>query len=112
MLYPKTIILNLRIFIVELLRIFCIFHSFNVIINLEVINLRWFYNLPRVIKDLIVFNSFIFMVQFIMNYGLNKNLIVRSNTLMAANAGILIVSLLKYRIDKIREEERNVSEKK
>lgn len=69
--------------------------------------MRLFYKFPRVVRDLLIFNSFIFMVQFIINYGLNGNFVIRGNTLMAANVGILIVNLLKYRIDKIRAEERN-----
>lgn len=62
--------------------------------------------LPRVVKDLIVFNSFIFMMQFILNYGLGENFIIRSEALLAANVGVLIVFLVKYRIEKVREEER------
>ena len=70
----------------------------------------WFKRLPRIIRDLLVFNSFIFMMQFILNYGLGKNFVIRSNALMAANTGLLIVYLLRYRVEKIRAEEK--SEKK
>lgn len=73
--------------------------------------MRWFYSLPRVIRDLIIFNSFIFMIQFILNYGFHWNYIIKGNTLMAANVGILIVNLLKHRVDKIREEEKLEKEK-
>lgn len=69
-----------------------------------------FKRLPKVVRDLIVFNSFILMVQFILNYGLGENFVIRGNSLMAANAGLLIVYLLKYRVEKIRTEEK--SEKK
>ena len=69
--------------------------------------MRWFYGLPRFVRDLIIFNSFIFMIRFILNYGLHIDFNIQGNTLMAANVGILIVNLLMYRINKIREEERN-----
>lgn len=67
--------------------------------------------LPKVVRDLIVFNSFILMMQFILNYGLGQNFIVRGNALLAANTGLLIVYLLKYRIEKVRAEERNEKNK-
>lgn len=68
--------------------------------------------LPKVVRDLIVFNSFILMMQFILNYGLGQNFIVRANALMAANAGLLIVYLLRYRIEKVKAEERTEKSKK
>lgn len=67
----------------------------------------WFKRLPNVVKDLIIFNSFIFMMQFILNYGLGKNFVIRGNALMAANTGLLIVYLFRYRVDKIRAEEKS-----
>ena len=67
--------------------------------------------LPKVVRDLIVFNSFILMMQFILNYGLGQNFIVSGNALLAANTGLLIVYLLKYRIEKVRAEERNEKNK-
>ncbi|MGN9164798.1 hypothetical protein ACTNDY_05865 [Tissierellaceae bacterium HCP3S3_D8] len=71
--------------------------------------MRWFYSLPRFVRDLVIFNSFIFMIHFILNYALHIEFNIRGNTLMAANVGILIVNLLIYRINKIREEERKKS---
>ncbi len=71
----------------------------------------FFRRLPRVIRDLIIFNSFIFMMQFILNYGLGENFVIRGNALLAANTGLLIVYLLKYRIEKVRSEEREESRK-
>lgn len=68
--------------------------------------------LPKVVRDLIVFNSFILMMQFILNYGLNQNFVIRGNALMAANTGLLIVYLLRYRVDKVRAEERATKHKK
>lgn len=79
---------------------------------MEGIYMRWFYGLPRFVRDLIIFNSFIFMIRFILNYGLHIDFNIQGNTLMAANVGILIVNLLMYRINKIREEERNSKNKK
>ena len=72
--------------------------------------MAWYKRLPRVVRDLIVFNSFIIMVQFIMNYGLKREFIIRSSALMAANAGLLIVYLFRYRVEKVRAEE--ISQKK
>lgn len=68
--------------------------------------MNFYRRLPKVVKDLIVFNSFIFMMQFILNYILGENFVIRSNALMAANTGLLIVYLLRYRIEKVRAEER------
>ena len=65
-----------------------------------------FKRLPKIVRDLIVFNSFIFMMQFILNYGLGQNFIIRGNALLAANTGLLIVYLLRHRIEKVRAEER------
>lgn len=66
----------------------------------------FFRRLPKIVRDLIVFNSFIFMMQFILNYGLGQNFVIRGNALMAANTGLLIVYLLRYRVLKVRSEER------
>ena len=66
----------------------------------------FFRRLPKVVRDLLVFNSFIFMVQFILNYGLGRDFVIRGNTLMAANTGLLIVYLLRYRVEKVRAEEK------
>lgn len=73
--------------------------------------MNFYRRLPRPVRDLIVFNSFIFMMQFILNYGLKQNFVIRSNALLAANTGILIVYLLKYRIQKVRAEERAKKQK-
>lgn len=74
--------------------------------------MRFFYSLPRVVRDLIIFNSFVFMVKFILNYGFNIDFSVRSSTLMAANVGLLIVHLLNHRINVIRKEDMEEEEKK
>lgn len=74
--------------------------------------MRLFFSLPRVVRDLIIFNSFIFMVRFILNYGLNIEFNVRSTTLMAANTGLLIIHVLNHRINVIRQEELAEKEKK
>ncbi|MDR7871130.1 MAG: hypothetical protein RIN55_09740 [Tissierellaceae bacterium] len=66
----------------------------------------WFKRLPRIVRDLIIFNSFIFMIQFIMNYGLRREFAIQSSSLMAANVGIMIVYLFRYRVEKVRAEER------
>ena len=63
--------------------------------------------LPKIVRDIIVFNSFIFMIQFILNYGLGNNFVIRGNSLMAANTGLLIVYLFRYRVDKVKAEERS-----
>lgn len=68
--------------------------------------MKFFYSLPRFIRDLIIFNSFIFMIQFLANYVFHIQFSVQSSTLMAGNVGILIVNLLMYRVRKIREEEK------
>lgn len=68
--------------------------------------MSFFRRLPKIVRDLIVFNSFIFMVQFILNYGLGRDFAIRGNALMAANTGLLIVYLLRYRVAKVRAEER------
>lgn len=67
--------------------------------------MRFFYSLPRIVRDLIIFNSFIFMVKFILNYGLHIEFNIRSTTLMAANVGLLIIHVLNHRINVIRQEE-------
>lgn len=67
--------------------------------------MKLFNSLPRVARDLIIFNSFIFMVKFILNYGLKIDFEVRSTTLMAANTGLLIIHVLNHRINVIRQEE-------
>lgn len=66
----------------------------------------FFRKLPKVVRDLVVFNSFILMIQFILNYGLGQEFVIRASALMAANAGLLIVYLLRYRVEKVRAEER------
>ncbi|NLY44837.1 MAG: hypothetical protein GX053_02440 [Tissierella sp.] len=73
--------------------------------------MAWFRRLPKIVRDLIIFNSFIFMVQFIFNYGLGKEFLIRGNALMAANTGLLIVYLLRYRVEKVRAEERATKHK-
>lgn len=73
--------------------------------------MKFFYSLPRVVRDLIIFNSFIFMVKFILNYGFHIDFNVRSNTLMAANAGLLIIHVLNHRINVIRREDMEKKEK-
>lgn len=74
--------------------------------------MNFYRRLPKVAKDLIVFNSFILMVQFIMNYGLNKEFVIRSEALFGANIALLIVYLFRYRVDKIRAEERGKKDSK
>ncbi len=68
--------------------------------------MKWFYALPRFVRDLIIFNSFILMVRFLANYVFNIAFNIQSSTLMAANVGILIVNLFMHRVKKIREEEK------
>lgn len=70
----------------------------------------FFKRLPKVVRDLVVFNSFILMMQFILNYGLGEEFVIRGSALMAANAGLLIVYLLRYRVAKVRAEERAAKE--
>ena len=67
--------------------------------------MKFFNSLPRVVRDLIIFNSFIFMVRFILNYGFKVEFNVRATTLMAANTSLLIIHVLNHRISAIREEE-------
>ena len=74
--------------------------------------MKIFQSLPRVVRDLIIFNSFIFMVQFIFNYGFHREFNIRSTTLMAANTGLLIIHVLNHRINVIRQEELAEKEKK
>lgn len=71
----------------------------------------WFNRLPRLVRDLIIFNSFIFMMRGIIVYGFGHKFEISSSSLMAANVGIMIVFLFRYRVDKIREEERAEKEK-
>lgn len=73
--------------------------------------MKLFKSLPRVVRDLIVFNSFIFMTDFILNYGFKIAFNVRSSTLMAANTGLLIIHVLNHRINAIRQEEMAEKEK-
>lgn len=67
--------------------------------------MKFFNSLPRVVRDLIIFNSFIFMVRFILNYGFKIDFEVRAETLMAANTGLLIIHVLNHRINAIKQEE-------
>lgn len=68
--------------------------------------MKWFYSLPRFVRDLIIFNSFVIMVQFLATYVFKRQFSVQTATLMAANVGILIVNLLMHRVRKIKEEEK------
>lgn len=52
------------------------------------------------------------MIHFFANYVFKKPFNLNSSTLMAANVGILIVNLFMFRVNKIREEERNEKNKK
>lgn len=70
-----------------------------------------FHSLPRVVRDLIIFNSFVFMVKFILNYVFHIDFNVRSSTLMAANTGLLIIHVLNHRINIIRREDMEKKEK-
>ena len=73
--------------------------------------MKFFYSLPRVVRDLIIFNSFIFMVKFILNYGFHIEFNIRSSTLMAANTGLLIIHVINHRINTIRREDMEKKEK-
>ena len=68
--------------------------------------MKLFYSLPRFIRDLIIFNSFILMVHFLATYVFKIQFNLQGSTLMAANVGILIVNLLMHRVRRIREEEK------
>ena len=68
--------------------------------------MSWFKRLPRIVRDLLVFNAFIFAAKFIINYGLKKEFIISSTSLIAANVGVTIVYLYKYKIEKTKAEER------
>lgn len=74
--------------------------------------MKLFYALPRFIRDLIIFNSFILMVNFLANYVFKIPFNIQASTLMAANVGILIVNLLMHRVKRIREEEKQSKNKK
>ena len=71
----------------------------------------WYNKLPRLVRDLIIFNSFIFMMRGIIIYGFGHDFEIRSDTLMAANVGLMIVFLFRYRVNRIREEEKAEKEK-
>ncbi len=79
---------------------------------MEVFYIKFFYSLPRFIRDLIIFNSFILMIRFLAVYLFKIEFNIRSSTLMAANVGILIVNLFNHRVAKVREEEKNEKNKK
>ena len=68
--------------------------------------MKLFYSLPRFVRYLIIFNSFIFMVHFFATYVFKIPFNIQGSTLMAANVGILIVNLFTHRIKRVREEER------
>ena len=74
--------------------------------------MKFFNSLPRFVRDLIIFNSFIFMIHFLATYVLKIQFNIQGSTLMAANVGILIVNLLMHRVRKIREEEKQSKNKK
>lgn len=74
--------------------------------------MKFFYSLPRVVRDLIIFNSFIFMSKFILNYAFKIDFNVRGSTLMAANTSLLIIHLLNHRINVVKREEMEEKEKK
>lgn len=74
--------------------------------------MKLFYALPRFVRDLIIFNSFVLMVNFLANYVFNIPFNIQASTLMAANVGILIVNLLMHRVKRIREEEKQSKNKK
>ena len=74
--------------------------------------MKLFYSLPRFVRDLIIFNSFILMVNFLANYVFNIPFNIQSSTLMAANVGILIVNLFRHRVKRVREEEKQSKNKK
>lgn len=79
---------------------------------MEVFFIKFFYSLPKFVRDLIIFNSFILMVRFLAVYLFKIEFNIRSSTLMAANVGILIVNLFNHRVNKIRAEEKNEKNKK
>lgn len=74
--------------------------------------MKLFYSLPRFIRDLIIFNSFVLMVHFLATYVFKIQFNINGSTLMAANVGILIVNLLMHRVKRIREEENGSKNKK
>ena len=74
--------------------------------------MKLFNSLPRFVRDLIIFNSFIFMIHFLANYVFKIAFNIQGSTLMAANVGILIVNLLMHRVRRIREEEKQSRNKK
>lgn len=74
--------------------------------------MKLFNSLPRFVRDLIIFNSFIFMIHFLATYVFKIQFNIQGATLMAANVGILIVNLLMHRVKRIREEEKQAKNKK
>lgn len=74
--------------------------------------MKLFNSLPRFVRDLIIFNSFIFMIHFLATYFLKVPFNIQGSTLLAANVGILIVNLLMHRVKRIREEEKQSKNKK
>ena len=56
-----------------------------------------FQKIGRFFRDVLIFNSFIFMMYGILTYGFGLDFTIRKESLMAVNVGLMMFLLLKYR---------------